>query len=278
MSPDLTFLALLIVKMAITAAFVVIASIVTERAGPVIGALISTLPVSAGPGYVFLSLDHDTAFIAQAATASLAINAATGLYTLVYCTVAQRAPLVVAMPAGLGLWFLLAFGLRAFDLTVLQAAIANVVVYAIAIPLVARFRHAIMPRVTRRWFDIPLRAAMVATLVATVVTISSRVGPTMSGVIATFPIVLTSLMLILHPRIGGPATAAVIANGLWGLVGFGAALLALHLAVVPLGAAAALSLGLAVSVAWNAATWVIRRRNIPPRPALAIRPSSPPSA
>ena len=33
------------------------------------------------------------------------------------------------------------------------------------------------------------------------------------------------------------ATAAVIANGLWGLVGFGAALLALHLAVVPLDAA-----------------------------------------
>jgi hypothetical protein len=277
-SPDLTFLALLMVKMVITAAFVVAASITTERSGPVIGALITTLPVSAGPSYVFLSLDHDTAFIAQAATASLAINAATGLYTFVYSVAAQRAPLLVAMPLGLALWFLIAFGIRAADLSILQAVIANAVVYAIAIPLAARFRHAVMPRVTRRWFDVPLRAAMVATLVAIVVTASNRVGPATSGIIATFPIVFTSLILILHPRIGGPATAAVIANGLWGLIGFGAALLALHFAVVPLGAPIALSLGLAVAVGWNAATWVIRRRNIPPRPALVTRPSSPPSA
>ena len=45
--------------MAITAAFVVTASFVTERSGPVIGALVATLPISAGPSYVFLSLDQD---------------------------------------------------------------------------------------------------------------------------------------------------------------------------------------------------------------------------
>ncbi len=270
MSADLTVLVLLVVKMAITAGFVVVSSVVTERAGPVIGALISTLPVSAGPGYVFLSLDHDTAFLAQAATASLAINAATGVYMLIYVALAQRAPLLVSLPAGLGVWVLLAIGMRGLDLTITQAVIANVVVYAVCIPLVARFRHAAMPVVTRRWYDIPLRAAMVATLVAIVVTVSSRVGATISGMIATFPIVLTSLVLILHPRIGGPATAAVIANGLWGLLGFGAALLALHLTVVPLGAPAALSLGLAVAVMWNLVTWIIRRRGIPPRPPRRI--------
>jgi hypothetical protein len=44
-----------------------------------------------------------------------------------------------------------------------------------------------------------------------------------SGVIALFPAVFTSLILILTPRIGGRATAAVLANGQWGLIGFGAA-------------------------------------------------------
>ena len=53
--------------MAVTAAFVVTASIITERSGPVIGALIATLPISAGPSYVFLALDHDAAFIAEGA-------------------------------------------------------------------------------------------------------------------------------------------------------------------------------------------------------------------
>ena len=59
------------VGMAITAAFVVTASVITERSGPVIGALVATLPISAGPSYVFLALDHDAAFIAEGALASI---------------------------------------------------------------------------------------------------------------------------------------------------------------------------------------------------------------
>ena len=61
------------------------------------------------------------------------------------------------------------------------------------------------------------------------VTLSGAVGPRSRGIIALFPVVFTSLMLILQPRIGGPATAAVIANGLWGLIGFGIAIVVLHL-------------------------------------------------
>ena len=75
-SPELIFILTLGVRMAITAAFVVSASVITERSGPVIGALIATLPISAGPSYVFLALDHDASFIAQGALSSLPINAA----------------------------------------------------------------------------------------------------------------------------------------------------------------------------------------------------------
>jgi len=66
MSPELAFVLSLGLRMAFTAAFVVVASIITERSGPVIGALVATLPVSAGPSYIFLALDHDDAFIGRA--------------------------------------------------------------------------------------------------------------------------------------------------------------------------------------------------------------------
>jgi hypothetical protein len=56
----------------------------------VIGALVATLPISAGPSYVFLALDHDAAFIAEGALASLPINAATILLGLTYVVLAQR--------------------------------------------------------------------------------------------------------------------------------------------------------------------------------------------
>jgi hypothetical protein len=74
--------------------------------------------------------------------------------------------------------------------------------------------------------------------------------------------VLTSMVLILHPRIGGPPTAAVIANGGWGLMGFGVAIAVLQVAVVPFGSAIALGLALATGVSWNLALWWIGRRRV----------------
>ena len=100
MPPELAFILTLLLRMAVTAAFVVSASIITERAGPVIGALVATLPISAGPSYVFLALDHDAAFIAEGALASLPINAATVFLGLTYVLLAQRHNALVSWSAG----------------------------------------------------------------------------------------------------------------------------------------------------------------------------------
>jgi hypothetical protein len=123
-----------------------------------------------------------------------------------------------------------------------------------------RFRAVRMPPIARRWYDVPLRASLVATVVATVVTLSGWVGPKVSGIIALFPAVFTSLMLILHARIGGPPTAAVIANGGWGLLGFGTGIAVLQIAATPFGSTIALCLALATCIAWNLVLWGLSRR------------------
>ena len=260
MSPELTFIALLGVRMAVAAAFVVSASFIAERAGPAIGALVATLPVSAGPAYVFLALDHDAAFIAQGALASLPINAATAFLGLVYVLLAQRQNVLVSCSVAVATWFALAALMRALNLSLAGGLIANAAAFAICVPALQRFRHVRMPLITRRWYDIPLRASMVAALVATVVALSGWVGPSITGILALFPVVFTSLMLILHPRIGGPATAAVIASSAWGLMGFGLAVAVLHFAALRFGSAIGLSLALAVCVGWNLTLWWSGRR------------------
>jgi len=63
------------------------------------------------------------------------------------------------------------------------------------------------------------------------------------------------MMLILHPRIGGKPTAAVIANGGWGLIGFGIAIAVLQAAAPRFGSAIALSLALATCIGWNLGLW-----------------------
>jgi hypothetical protein len=122
-----------------------------------------------------------------------------------------------------------------------------------------------MPAIVRQWYDVPIRAFLVACLVAAVVISSSHFGPTVTGMLAIYPIVMTSLMLIFHPRVGGPASAALIANTMWGLVGFSACLFTVHLATVPLGTWLGLLLALAVSVVWNLALYWWRRRRMPRR-------------
>jgi hypothetical protein len=262
MSPDLTFILMLALRMAVTAAFVVSASVITERSGPVIGALVATLPISAGPSYVFLALDHDAAFIAEGALASLPINAATVFLGLTYVVLAQHRSALVSWAGAVTVWIVLASAVRTVHWSLVGGLIANAVAFAICVPVLRRFRNVKMPLITRRWYDIPLRAMLVATLVATVVTLSGWVGPKVSGIIALFPVVFTSMMLILHPRIGGPPTAAVLANSSGGLIGLGIAIAVLHVAALQWGSAAGLSLALLICVSWNLALWWGGRRKL----------------
>jgi hypothetical protein len=262
MPPELIFILTLLLRMAVTAVFVVSASVITERAGPVIGALVATLPISAGPSYVFLALDHDAAFIAEGALTSLPTNVATIFLALTYVLLAQRHNAWVSWFGGAVAWMVIIALSQTIHWSLAAGVAVNLVAFGICIPLLDRFRHVRMPLVTRRWYDIPLRAALVATLVATLVTLSGWVGPRVSGIIALFPVVFSSMMLILHPRIGGPATAAVVANSGWGLLGFGAAAAVLHVAALRFGSMIALSLALATSVSWNLGLWWIGRRRV----------------
>jgi hypothetical protein len=262
MSPELAFLLTLALRMAITAAFVVSASIITERSGPVIGALVATLPISAGPSYVFLALDHDAGFIAEGALASLPINAATIFLGLTYVVLAQRRSALVSCLGAVAVWITLAAIIRSVQWTLAAGLIVNAIAFAICVPLLRRYRHVKMPLITRRWYDIPLRASLVATLVATVVTLSGWAGPKISGIIALFPVVFTSMMLILQPRIGGPPTAAVIANSAGGLMGLGIAIAALHVAAMQFGSVIGLSIALMICVCWNLSLWWNGRRKL----------------
>ena len=255
-SPDLMFWFALATKMAITALFVSVATIIAEKLGAVVGALVATLPVSAGPVYVFLALDHDPTFISASAVASLAMNAATAVFVTVYVRTAQRRSLWISVSLAFIAWLATTLVIASVRWTALSASVLNLIVFTLCLWIVKPFRLVPMPPTIRPWYDFVVRAGMVTLLVGAVVTLSFRIGPAGSGVLAVFPIIYASIMVILHRRVGGPATAAVLANAVPGLAGFGAALLILHLTAVSLGSALALVVALGISVAWNAGLYV----------------------
>ena len=259
MTPDVYFLITLAVKMAVTAAFVVGATVTAEKAGPLVGGLVATLPLGAGPVYVFLALDHGASFIAESAVNSLAINTVNVIFALTYALLAQRFALAVSLPLAMAVWFALAFGVHEIHWTVAGATLLNLVVLPVSIALARPLRHVRIPPIRTYWYDLALRAAMVAILVGLTVTLSFSICPGGRGIMAVFPNILISIMLILHRRAGGKPTAAVMANGVVGLVGFAFACIVLHYAALAFGAVIGLSLALATSVAWGISVFMARR-------------------
>lgn len=242
---------------AVTAAFVVVsASVLAEVLGPVWGALIISLPVSAGPVYVFMALAHDTGFVAATALNGFAANAATGLFLIVYAMRASRRTLPRALAPAVLAWIAAAILIALVSWTPLTALLLNVAVYGTGLLLVRPAPRAPLdpnrPVARPRPRDLMIRALAVALFVACILALSSALGPARTGVIAAYPVTLTSTVAILHRRVGGVAMAQLTSLTIRGVFGFGLTLLTLHLTVEPLGAAAALILALAISLVWSA--------------------------
>ena len=202
MSPELVFWLALTIKMAVTALSVSVATVIAERLGAVAGALAATLPVSAAPVYVFLALDHDAAFISASAVASLALNTATAIFITVYVLTAQRRSLWISTSLAITVWLAVTLALVPVHWTAPSALVLNLVVFALGVGIVKPYGRVAMPPTIRPWYDLVIRAGMVALLVGAVVTLSFRIGPTGSGVLAVFPVIYTSITLILHGRVG----------------------------------------------------------------------------
>ncbi len=249
LSPDAL---LLLVKLLVAATIVVGASLTIERSGPVIGALIASLPISAGPGYVFLAMEHGPAFIEAAALASLPAAAGMAVYQTVYVKLAQRFGTAISLAGGFGGWVISTVAVRAMGLGFAEVAVLAFAAFGIGYGLIRRhlaWKPVAMPR--RRWWDLPARAGAVMAVTCMAVLTGRFAGPAVAGVAVLVPVVFTSLIVILQPRIGGPNTAAVLASAIPGMGGFVASVCFLHLTAAPFGNALALAGALGVGMAWN---------------------------
>ncbi len=260
-SPELIFVYELALKMTMTAFIVVVISVVVERSGPFVGALIAALPTAASAAYIILAFEHPPDFVAASAVGSAAATAAVSIFCLAYAILAQRHGVVPSVAISIVVWFIAAAALKLTTWTPLTATLLNVVVFGVTVPASWRYRTSgPPPKMLRKRYDIPLRAMASAITVVVVTTLSYRIGSFASGMFAVFPIVMCCSIVILHLRVGGVASASMMAhaqialNGLW--IGF----IAVHYLVPLCGVWGALGLGLLVSSAWSGGLWLIRAR------------------
>src|SRR5579872_188352 len=244
----------LAVKILVVATTIVAASVAAERSGPIVGGIIIALPVSAGPGYVFLARQASDAFISRSALYSFGVTAITAIYLAVYIRLAPRLPAIAAVIIGLAVWCGLAALLQLVALDWQSALLLNVLSFSACLLLTRHAATATLPAARATSFrDMLTRALLAGSLVAAVVTVSDVIGPRLTGSTVTFPVTLTTLGLIMHWRYGGAVAARAMRGAMAAMPCFAASVLTLHLLAVPLGAARALLAALGVSLAASTA-------------------------
>ena len=133
-------------------------------------------------------------------------HAGSQIYLTAYVLIAQRHSMWLSISVAFIMWLAAVLVLSPVQWAAWSASTLNVIVFTACTFIVQPFCFVRIPRTTRPWYDFVLRAGLVASLVGVVVTLSFQIGPTGSGVLAVFPVIYTSIMLILHRRVGGPAT------------------------------------------------------------------------
>jgi hypothetical protein len=254
-------LAVGLARVLLTGAVVVAASLAAERVGPLVGGVIVSLPVLAGPGYVFLALEAPDDFIAETALASLAVMTASAAFLTAYVRAAPHMGALPALAIGYVAWCAAAALVGMATFTWWSALLANLLAMALGRRLARppRLHRPIQVKPPSR-VDLIARALVAGTLVAIVVALSDWLGPAQTGIFMVMPVTFTSLAWIMHRRYGGQVAAATMAASLFGMLGLVAALLGVHLLARPLGAWWALAAALGLSLLVSAAIVAIARR------------------
>lgn len=187
---------------------VALATLAMRRWGPAVVGLLMGLPLMTGPISLFLAIDQGVDFATTALVGVLLAVAAMGPYAVAFY---WSAPFV-HWTASLGL-SVAAFGLASWLLQALPIGLREAAGLAGASLLVALI---LMPRVTTGrfvlsppWWDLPFRMVVTALLVVSVTLLAERLGPRLSGIFGTLPII-SCVVLSFTQQHAGPAPARAL--------------------------------------------------------------------
>lgn len=239
---------LFLLKLTITPVVIALATVVARRFGPAVGGWLIGLPFTAGPVALFVALEHGPAFASRVAAGMVAGVSAEAAFVFGYVAVAVRGRhWLPALAAGT-----VSFAAAAAALAAAAPPLAVLVASALGLLFVGMRvvpRTAMLASRSSR-FELPVRMALATGLVLAITGFASVLGPGISGMVTTFPLISTLLAVSVH-RSAGPAAAVAVYRGLlagvFALMGF-ATTLVLVVSRLPVAGAFALALALTLSI------------------------------
>jgi hypothetical protein len=197
---------LFLIKLTITPVLVALMSLVARRWGPTWGGLLIGLPWMTGPILFFLGLEYGEGYAARTSVGILIGAIGIGAYIVAYVYTARVASWPISLLASSIAYAITGYLISGNDFSPWLAALCG------AASLISA--HLIVPKVVDSgglrflpWWDIPMRMLATAVLVG-VITVSAEVlGPELSGIVASYPVILAIIGVFTHSQWGWTALA-----------------------------------------------------------------------
>jgi len=259
--------AVLLAKLLLAPLCVVTVSLAGHRWGIAVAGILGGLPVVAGPILVVLTLVHGRQFGAEAAAGTLLGLAALTLFVVVYGKASERTGPALSLLAG---WAAFLLGVAFLQLLNLPLAVSLILVaagFAAGLALLPAPTATPPVATTPPWWDLPARALAALALVIALVAASGALGPSLSGLLAPFPIITSVLAVFTHASGGPDQVRVLLRNFLVGFYGFAAFCFVLASDLDSLGSAAAFSTAVAAALAVQATIFALNSRRLRPQAA-----------
>jgi uncharacterized membrane protein (GlpM family) len=193
--------------------WVVVSTIIAERAGTKLGGVVAGLPSSSLMAFLFIGWTQSPEAAAQATTLAPLTMGVVALFNVVYALLYPKG-FVLALASALGVWFVLALGLLALNVNNYALSLLGLIVLLVLcywtlekvlnIPSEGQRRMRYTPG------QLAFRGLMGGTIISFAVLMARVGGPLVGGVFATFPNVMLSTMIVNHLNHGRAFSTAVI--------------------------------------------------------------------
>jgi hypothetical protein len=247
-------------KIVLAPVFVVAITLVARRYGSRIGGVVGGLPAIAGPILFVLALDHGRAFAADAAVGTLLGVLAVMAFVAGYVLVSSRFDWPVAV---LGGWagFFVAVGV--LQPTHVDAYVALAIAFAsttATIVFLPRPAPGAASEEEQPRGELAVRALCALLPVVVITATAHLLGPHLSGLLASFPVMTPVLAGFTQSRHGPQESARPLHGLATGFYSYGLFCFVVAIGVEDLGIAGAFGLAAAVSLAVQAIALVVTGR------------------
>ena len=258
---------LFLLKIAITPLLVAGVSLAARWWGPTVGGLLLGLPWMTGPVLFFLGWDKGEAFAVGACVGIELGVVCISAFVLAYAAVSAWMRWPFSLAAGVAAFAAAAWATQSVTLpgaaTLLLPALwaasgAAALSLLLALLLLPRPRSPAL-LTALPWWDIPARMLATFVLVAAIMTLADVLGPELSGIVSTYPAILTVIGTFTHHRWGRDAVLRILRGLMLSLLTFVIFFLIVGSTLAGLGLIGAFALAAATAMAMTVGLFALNR-------------------